>query len=384
MRLQAKSLALLSVLISSVCAATPAGACNNSPDLCAKPYNSVVHLGAHDSPFVRDATTDNSESGNQFYNSTVQLSAGVRLLTGQVHLSNGAWHLCHTSCDLLDAGTLSVWLQSISEWLDENPYDVVTILLVNSDNAGPSDLDAQFTASGITKYSYIPPSTSAAQATWPTLQTLISANTRLLTFIASLAPSTNTSPTTAYLMDEFTYIFENQFENTSPSDFSCNPNRPTYVENNPGAAIAANLMPLMNHFLDTNTGLFDVSTPNVAQINATNSPSTTAVGELGYSAQQCNNAYGKPPTYLLVDFFDQGPAIATVDSLNGVTDAVGRTAPPSRGSNGAGRSEVSFSGVKALVQQVKMGAVPKLGEWIWAAGDWSWGGINLNGGNVLG
>ena len=160
--------------------------CNNSPDLCSKSYSAITHLGAHNSPFLRDASTRFSTSGNHYFNTTVQLSAGVRMVTGQVHRSNGAWHLCHSSCDLLDAGLLSEWLSEIKTWMDENPSDVVTILLVNSDKASPSELAAEFEKSRITEYKYTPPSTAAPQITWPTLQKLISANTRLMTFVASL------------------------------------------------------------------------------------------------------------------------------------------------------------------------------------------------------
>lgn len=363
---------------------TPAGACNNSPELCSRPYNSVVHLGAHDSPFVRDAATDESVSGNQFYNATVALSAGVRLLTGQVHQSNGGWHLCHSSCDLLDAGPLSEWLAPISEWLDYNPNDVVTVLLVNSDNANAADLDAQFTLSGIKKYAYSPPSTTTPPATWPSLESFISTNQRLLTFVASLEPASNTDPSTAYLMDEFTFIFENPFNNLSPQAFTCAPNRPSSVENDIPAALSSNRMALMNHFLDQNIGILNIEIPDVTNITMTNSPSTSLVGALGYSAEQCKTAYDdRPPTYLLVDFFDQGPAIATVDVLNGVTNPVGRTPPPARSTGAESHSEQSFAGVRALVAQVKMGMNPSLGAWIWAAGQWSWGGLNVDGGDLV-
>ncbi len=73
-------------------------ACNNSPDLCQRAYNNITHLGAHDSPFVRDASTGYSVSGNQYYNTTVQLAAGVRLLSAQVQTNstNGQLSVCHT------------------------------------------------------------------------------------------------------------------------------------------------------------------------------------------------------------------------------------------------------------------------------------------------
>lgn len=45
---------------------TRSAACNNSPDLCDKSYGEITHLGAHDSPFVRDASTSNSVAGDQY------------------------------------------------------------------------------------------------------------------------------------------------------------------------------------------------------------------------------------------------------------------------------------------------------------------------------
>ena len=191
--------ALLPLFYTSASAQT---ACNNSPSLCNKAYNNITHLGAHDAAFLRDSTTSFSTSGNQYYNATVALDAGVRLLSAQVHKLNNtsgdeAWHLCHSSCDLLDAGTLEKWLASIKTWMDNNSNDVVTILLVNSDNASPSDLGAQFQASGIDKYAYAPTNGSSIPTTWPTLQSLISNNTRLMTFVASLSTPSSDYP---YLM----------------------------------------------------------------------------------------------------------------------------------------------------------------------------------------
>ncbi|RMZ84633.1 hypothetical protein DV737_g1231, partial [Chaetothyriales sp. CBS 132003] len=363
--------------------------CNNSPDLCSKTYDSVTYLGAHDSPFVRDATTGYSTSGDQFYNTTVQLDSGVRLVTAQVHVSNGDLHLCHTSCDLLDAGLLSDWLGELKQWLDDNPNDVVTVLLVNSDNQESSALHSRFEEANITSYAYTPPSTTSppAYGSWPTLSSLISANTRLITFIATL-PDTPSSAA-AYLLNEFTFLFENSFSNTASSDFSCTPDRPSSVQGDTSAALSAHLLPMINHFL-YQTELLNIEIPAVDNITTTNSPATSPQGTLGQSAAQCASEYsGRNPSFLLVDFFDQGPAIDVVDSLNGVTQPVGRTAVPSRdsssGSDGSSRSEITFEGVTELVADVRdgRGKKIKLGAWIWAVGKWSWGGINLSGGDVL-
>ncbi|KAI5247196.1 hypothetical protein E4T43_02264 [Aureobasidium subglaciale] len=325
-----------------------ATACNNSPDLCSKAYNNVTYLGTHNAPFLRDASTGNSQSGNQFYNTTVQLSAGVRMLTGQVHNNNGSLHMCHSSCTLLDAGTLSNWLSEIKTWMDGNPNEVVTVLLVNSDDSSASDLASAYTTAGIASYAYTPVTTTAPSE-WPTLQTLINDGTRLINFVASL----DDNSAAPYLLDEFDYIFENNYDNTSPSNFSCAVNRPSGITTN--SALQKNLMPLMNHFLYQTTSLFGtiIESPDLGNISTTNSASS-GTGALGASATECTNTYGQAPTYILVDFFNVGPAIDTVDTLNGITSPVGRTnvstAASAPATSGSTRSEYStFSLVAALI-----------------------------------
>jgi len=320
---------LRTALLASACIFLPTIAlttptiCNNSPGLCSKAYNNVTFLGAHDSPFLRNEATGYSTSGNQYYNTTVQLDAGVRLLTAQIHKYNNTntgateWHLCHSSCLLLDAGTLSSWLTEIKTWMDGNPNDVVTVLLVNSDGATAKQIGTEFTSSGITEYAYTP-SVSAATASWPTLGNLISNNTRLVTFVASLSSNADAP----YLMDEFTYVFENSYENTNASSFSCNPDRPSSLANSPSAALQSNRLFLMNHFL-YETQAFGIQTPDAVNIQSTNSVSN-GIGALGTRMSACASVYGVMPNFVLVDFFNVGPAIASVDSANSVGTPVNR------------------------------------------------------------
>lgn len=229
-----------------------------------------------------------------------------------------AWHLCHSSCDLLDAGTLGTWLSEIKSWMDTHPSDVVTLLLVNADDAQPADLDAHFQSSGIKNYAYTPPSSSTPPQQWPTLQTLISANTRLMVFVA---PMPTPDPEYAYLMDEFTHIFENDFENEDPDDYSCDPDRPSSLST-PQEAAQSNRMFLMNHFLYA-VQLFGIQSPNATYAPVTNSQ--IGQGSLGVQINKCTTVYRKPPTFVLVDFFNVGPAIESVDRANGISGtAVGR------------------------------------------------------------
>ncbi|SMY22602.1 unnamed protein product [Zymoseptoria tritici ST99CH_1A5] len=318
-------------------------ACNNSPALCSRRYDEVTYLGAHDSPFLRDESTSYSVSGNQYYNSTVQLSAGVRLLTAQIHYppDSTELHVCHTLCQLLDAGTLSGWLGEIKAWMDENLNEVVTILVVNSVGANASELASAYAVSGLASYAYTPASTIAANEEWPTLQKLIDDGTRAVSFVASLDDNT----AAPYLLDEFTYIFENAYDVVGASDFSCQPDRPSSLVGEASLAISRNYLSLMNHFKGKEVAL-GISIPDEDAVNVTNSPSGGA-GNLGDHARMCSSTYGRAPNFVLVDFFNVGPAVRVADALNEISPvgclAVSmETRPPPLTESGA-RSETTAS-----------------------------------------
>jgi hypothetical protein len=308
--------------------------CNNSPLLCDRSYGVITHLGAHDSPFVANASNNYAIGGNQFYTSPVQLDAGVRLLTGQIQVNAAApaeLRLCHTNCGIYDAGTLVDWLSSISSWLDQNPNDVVSLLFVNGAGASAAAVDSAFQAAGISKYAFAPSFTSPPEpSSWPTLSTLISANTRLITFIDSL-PSGD--PGVPHILSEFSYVFENPYNVTSPDGFSCDPQRPPSLTSI-AQAISSDMLFLQNHFLDYALGTTGLTVPNVTASNDTNSPDANTPGSLASSASQCTGIYGRAPNFLLVDWFDRGPALATVDSINEVGGTVsGRTGPGASGNS---------------------------------------------------
>lgn len=208
--------------------------------------------------------------------------------------------------------------------MDVNPNDVVTILLVNSDDSTAAELHQQFVTANIASYGYAPPQNTAAIQTWPMLQTMIASNTRLVTFVANLDASTTAAANAPYLLNEFTFVFENPYEVTNANNFSCTPHRPAAVQGNTAAAVSSGRLSLANHFLAIQQP-FGIVVPDIDNAKLTNAPSG-AVGNLGTSANQCAQAYGKQPNFLLVDFFDQGPAVTTVDNINGITP-VGRVAP---------------------------------------------------------
>jgi hypothetical protein len=313
-------------------------------------------MGAHDSAFLRDSSTSFSTSGNQFYNATVALSAGIRLLQAQVHDQNGTLELCHTSCSLLDGGSLETFLSEVKTWMDANPNEVVTLLLVNSDDKSAATYGSVFLSSGISTYGYTPKSTTGPIANWPTLQTLITANTRLITFIASIDYDSNYP----YLLPEFTYVFETAYNIISLSGFNCTLDRPSTVSSST-AAISSGYMGLANHFKYQEQAFF--STPDVGNITTTNSPETNTTGALGLHGQQCESEWGVKPTFFLVDFFNVGPSIETADKLNGII-ATGRTSVSTAELTASSAAGKTTSATWMRAAALAMGVVA-LGNFAW-------------------
>lgn len=101
--------------------------------------------------------------------------------------SSSSIRLCHTSCDILDVGTLESHLTTVRTWLDAHPYEVITIILGNENNSAgripAKDYIPPFQRSGILKYIYTPPTSSLNIAEWPTLASMILANTRVVTLL---------------------------------------------------------------------------------------------------------------------------------------------------------------------------------------------------------
>lgn len=295
-------------------------ACNNSPDLCDRQYNKITHMGAHGSSFLRDNANGISAAGNQFKNATDALDHGLRLLQAQAHPDNSTstLHLCHTSCTLLDAGPLVDWLTSINSWMTSNPNEVVTILLVNYEEAPAASFGTAFEKSGLADIAYTPP-TNSATSEWPTLQSMIKDNKRLVVFV------TNTDATSdyPYLIPEFEFVFETAFEVTTLTGFNCSLDRPSGA--GPAAtALSNNYLSLINHFKYSTLGQ-DVFVPDVTNIEVVNNASKDADGNLGKHLGECKDEWGVVPNFVLVDFFDRGDVIKATDEMNEISNASGRS-----------------------------------------------------------
>jgi len=353
--------------------------CNNSPHLCSLSYGAITHLGTHNSPFLRDSSTGYSTSGNQYFDVTTQLNAGIRLLQGQLHEDpdGGEPRLCHSTCSLMDAGPLSTWLSKVKSWLDSNPSDVVTLLIVNDDNINADRILPSFTKSNAAELAYTP--SEGGIRKFPTLQSMIDDKKRLVIFVSSGVTSKNAS----FLLNEWAFLWETEWENKERDDWSCDLDRPTSLQGDDGIkkAESGGLVPLLNWFFYTDMGmsLLKPNDPTDGDVAKTNAALAIAVGKCAKSDGWQSLPSPRVPTFILVDFFNEGSPIQAVDALNNVTNPANRKDPPlsptkktMEGST-AGKSVAEVALDDLLYKVDTQGKNPSWSEWIIASGNWGKG-----------
>jgi hypothetical protein len=146
---------------------------------------------------------------------------------------------------------------------------------------------------------------------------MIDKGERLVTFINPLTPDRNNAP---YLLNEFDFLWENAYDITTAPGFSCTSDRPSSTTTMSEARESGKMF-LMNHVLYWQQA-FGSKTPDRRELANTNSWNGT--GGLGKHLKKCANEYWRQPMFVLIDFFNVGPAIQSVDIFNKVQNAVGR------------------------------------------------------------
>ena len=289
---------------SSAARATNTLPCNNYPEFCNRAYSNITEVCAHNSAF----SIKNNAASNQALTITQQLNDGIRmrkfspilsfqttdtnqwLVQGETHWVNDTVYNCHTSCSLLNAGTWQSSLETLVTWLEANPYDVVTWLIVNSDFSSgttASNYTAAIEASGIRNYLYEPEYVPQHRDQWPTLGEMILSGKRVVMFMDYNANQTEVP----YILDEFTHMWETPYSPTNQS-FPCTQQRP------PGLSTAQakeNYMYLANHNLNLGIDLGALTggsssetilIPDTARLNVTNGE-YDQYGQLAAASQNC-------------------------------------------------------------------------------------------------
>jgi hypothetical protein len=104
-----------------------------------------------------------------------------------------------------------------------------------------------------------------------------------------------------WLLSEFDYQWETPFSPTDPA-FPCTEQRPT----NQDEEVSRNRMYMLNHNLNIDINLSGTSIliPAYSLLDQVNAVSGN--GSLGLNVQNCEKMWGRPPNWLLVDYYNFG------------------------------------------------------------------------------
>jgi hypothetical protein len=307
---------LVAWVVPAWTASSDTRACNGHPELCSRRYDRVVYAATHNSMSSPDVVRVWPEQDGDIGS---QLDAGVRALLidthhwtpllsdeqlttaepylppqvakpllatlGPLRQARAGTFLCHNQC-ALGAIPLLDALRTLQEFLDENPDEVVTLII--QDAISPAETASAFGAAGLDTYLH----EHESGAPWPALGDLIDRGERLVVF------AENERPPPAWYHQAFEHTQETPYRFPQPDDFTCAHNR-----GDPEASLF-----LLNHW---------VSRQNAAPDR------TTALGVNSHDviverARACQRERGLMPNYIAVDFYNLGDLMGAVAALNGV------------------------------------------------------------------
>ncbi|KAL1881421.1 hypothetical protein VTK73DRAFT_3939 [Phialemonium thermophilum] len=231
--------------------------------------------------------------------------AGLTGLVAAASACNGNVALCSRLYSNISQLTSSPWEYGSSKhkrtmlmtWLEQNPNEVVTLLLTNGDAIPVSQFGEVFLATGLDQFVYTPTTTLTMQQ-WPTLQEMIDSGNRLIVFM-DYHTDVDVVP---YILNEFAYFFETPFD-TTDKDF------PECTLDRPAGASAEGRMYIVNHFLDVD--VLGIYIPDQIEASSTNS-----LKSIKAQADLCLQAWGRMPNVILLDWINIGDAIQAQDMLN--------------------------------------------------------------------
>jgi hypothetical protein len=202
---------------------------------------------------------------------------------GRLREERDGTFLCHNQC-ALGAIPLLDALTAVREFLDENPDEVVTLIV--QDAITPAETAEAFARAGLDPYLH----THRPGRQWATLGELIDRGERLVVF------AEEEGPPPAWYHHAFDQIQDTPYRFEGPDDFTCAANR--------GDADAT--LFLMNHWVQR-------VAPDRAAAAGVNRHDVIVE-----RARQCERERGLRPNYVAVDFYNIGDLTDAVDTLNGV------------------------------------------------------------------
>lgn len=266
--------------------------CNGAKELCARRFDEVAFPATHNA-------MSSEEFGfslpNQKFGIPQQLKDGVRAFLIDVHPypdEDDVEHLmlCHSIC-LIGSRPFADMLQDLHDFMMQNRGEIVTLII--EDYATAEEISQALIDAGLDKWTY-----AYDGGEWPTLRTLIDANTRLIVTAErdGHAPGETQENVPPWYFNAWKIMFDNPYTYEKVEEFSCADNR------------GSQHLPLflLNHWLGT-----PFPTRELAE-------QANAYDTLMAHAQDCTEEKGRIPNFVAVDHYDIGALFRVVNELNGL------------------------------------------------------------------
>jgi hypothetical protein len=276
--------------------------CNGHAGLCGRRYDEIAFPVAH---AAMANTADLWVFAAQTRTLREQLDDSIRGLWLEVRTHDGKPTLCFGDCG--EGHTpLAAELEQVRGFFDDNPREVVTLLI---DNYVPaSDIVEAFDAVDLLRTL----GGVDAEGAWPTLADMIESDARLVVFLRDAADA----PAEYLPLD--TWIRRTSSHAQSVRDLSC--------DVTDGAADAP--LVLVNQFLvqaedDAAVGQGGAAGAPAAAV-APGRPSAELAGSVNYNPgltsrlQRCTSFLGQKPNFVAVDFYDASDVVTATQQLNGL------------------------------------------------------------------
>ncbi|MBT5661626.1 MAG: hypothetical protein HOI79_06110 [Euryarchaeota archaeon] len=271
-------------------------ACNGQVELCSRSYDDVTFPETHNS-FATHEDGILYPASNHQTGLAAQWDAGIRAFMIDTHYENlndesqGNVRLCHGDDDrgaspcIYGSIDAIAWLSALAALMDNSPHDVVTLLVENY--VQPEHLANVFSESGLDERTFV----HGMNSPWPTLEQMIVSETPLVVFWEQSGDSNY-----PWIHDFLTHSWTTNFAEENPEDMNCDP-----LRGDPDQSVYH-----MNNWLRGPLGLSDPSRGDQA-----NDPSF-----LIERAQECWQLHGKRPTFVAVDWWEDGDVMSAVQAIN--------------------------------------------------------------------
>ena len=272
--------------------------CNGLVILCHRTYDQVTFPETHNS-FATHEDNIFYPAANHRTGFSAQWNAGMRAFMLDTHYmtdmeqSASAVRFCHgdssRGASPCTYGAVDPWnwLNDLESEMESEERDIVTLLIENHVEA--DDLKELFDDVGLSDQMYI----HQMNAEWPTLIELINMDKRLVVFWEQSSDSSH-----AYFHDFLTHGWTTDYAEESTSEMDCEPLR----------GDSNQVVFHMNNWLSVQNGQ-GLSDP-------TRSAEANNVDFMVERAIECIEDHGKRPTFIAVDWWEDGDVVKAVERVN--------------------------------------------------------------------